>query len=159
MKAIRILPLPAVTLAALLLWSNLGCSLFHHPSKYGLIHQYAKSGDAEKVAAELAVHPGELNRTDDNGQTALHIAAAHCHTNVVALLLEKGAALNVKATGGATPLHLAAQEGCTDAVAMLLAKGAKVNARDDAHRTPLGRAEQWHQPAVADLLRQHGGVE
>jgi ankyrin repeat protein len=44
-------------------------------------------------------------------------------------------------------------------VNLLLAKGANVNARDDQKRTPLVRAEQWHQDAVVQLLRQHGGTE
>jgi len=159
MKTILKNSLPAAALAALLIWANTGCALFHHHSTYGPIHQYAKSGDAASVAAELAAHPDELNLTDDLGQPPLHIAAAQCRTNVVALLLAKGAALDSKATGGATPLHLAAQEGCADAVTMLLAKDAKVNERDDQARTPLTRAKQWHRDAIAELLRQNGGVE
>jgi ankyrin repeat protein len=159
MKTILKNPLSAAALAAFLIWSNTGCALFHHHSTYGSIHQSAKSGDAASVAAELAAHPEELNQTDDLGQTPLHIAAAQCHTNLVALLLDKGAATNPKAKGGATPLHLAAQEGCADAVTLLLAKGAEVNARDDQGRTPLTRAKQWHRDAIAEWLRQHGGVE
>ena len=91
--------------------------------------------------------------------TPLHLAASACHTNVVALLLDKGAKIDCAAKDGATPLHLAAQEGCADVVNLLLAKGANVNARDDQKRTPLVRAEQWHQDAMVPLLRQHGGSE
>jgi ankyrin repeat protein len=54
---------------------------------------------------------------------------------------------------------LAAQEGCADVVNLLLIKGAKVNVRDDQGRTPLKRAELWHQDAVAQIIRQHGGTE
>jgi ankyrin repeat protein len=89
----------------------------------------------------------------------LHLAASNCHTNVVVLLLDKGAKVNCTSKDGTTPLHLAAQDGCTDVVNILMAKGADVNARDDQGRTPLKRAEQWHQDLTAQLLRQHGGIE
>jgi ankyrin repeat protein len=128
-------------------------------SAYRPIHQYAEAGDAAQVAADLATNSSDLNLPDDAGLTPLHLAAAHCHTNVIALLLKKGASVNKKGRGGATPLHLAAQEGCVDAVTLLLAGRAKINARDDAGRTPLKRAEEWHQDAVVQLLRQHGGAE
>jgi len=136
-----------------------GCVLFHKHSAYRPIHQYAIAGDAAGVAGELAKNSGDLNLPDDAGLTPLHLAALHCHTNVVALLLAKGAKVNPKGKDDATPLHLAAQEGCTDAVTMLLAKGANVNARDDQGRTPLKRAELWHRDAIAELLRQHGATE
>jgi ankyrin repeat protein len=151
--------LPVALFSAACLVLTAGC--FHTPphSAYRPIHRYAIDGDAVGVAAELAKNPGDLNLPEDAGLTPLHLAAGHCRTNVVALLLDKGAKLNVKAQGGATPLHLAAQEGCADAVTMLLDKGANVNARDDQGRTPLKRAEEWHQEAVAQLLRGHGGTD
>lgn len=137
-----------------------GCFLISAPrSSYRPIHQYAQAGDIRNLVADLATNASDLNVRDDAGLTPLHLAAAHCHTNVVGLLLDRGARLNPTAKRGATPLHLAAQEGCADAVAMLLLKGAKVNPRDDQERTPLKRAEEWHQDAVAKLLREHGGSE
>jgi ankyrin repeat protein len=136
-----------------------GCVLFHKHSAYRPIHQYATAGDVAHVSDELSKNPSDLNLPDDAGLTPLHLAALHCHTNVVTLLLDKGAKVNPKGADGATPLHLAAQEGCANAVEELLAKGAKVNARDDQDRTPLKRAEQWHQSAIAEILRQHGGTE
>ncbi len=149
----------ATVLAAALAMVCGGCFLFHQRSAYRPIHQYAKAGDAVGVAEELKKSPGDLNLPDDAGLTPLHLAALHCRTNVVALLLDKGAAVNRAAKDGATPLHLAAQEGCADAVTMLLARGAKANARDDQGRTPLARAKQWHQDAIVELLRQRGGTE
>ncbi len=146
-------------IVAALVITGVGCSLFHHRSAYRSIHQDAQNGDAAQVAADLAVRPGDLNLPDDAGLTPLDLAALHCQTNVVALLLDKGADLNRRAQGGAAALHLAAQEGCAGAVTLLLDKGANVNARDDQGRTPLRRAEQWHQNAVAQILRQRGGIE
>jgi len=136
-----------------------GCWSAHPHSGYQAIHQFAINGDAAGVAAELAKFPDELNLPEDDGLTPLHLAASNCHTNVVLLLLDKGANINVKASDGATPLHLAAQEGCADVVQVLLDRSAEVNPRDNQGRTPLTRAEQWHQNSTALILKQHGGTE
>lgn len=152
-------PLRAVASAVAVAFLCLGCVLFHKHSAYRQIHEHAKAGDAAAVAADLSENPSNINLPDDAGLTPLHLAALHCHTNVVMLLLAKGAKINRKAKDDATPLHLAAQEGCVDAITMLLAKGAKINAQDNQGRTPLKRAELWHQNAVAELLRQRGGTE
>jgi len=136
-----------------------GCWSTHLHSAYRKIHQYAINGDVAGVAAELAQHPDELNLPEDHQLTPLHLAAQNCYTNVVMLLLNKGAGKNAKADDKATPLHLAAQEGCVDVVELLLARGVKINERDDQKRTPLLRAKQWHQDDVVQLLQLHGGTE
>src|SRR5258707_13770128 len=97
-------------LALALVGSCHGCFLNSPPrSAYRPIHQHAKAGDVVAVAADSATNSSDLNLPDDGGMTPLHLAAAHCHTNVIVLLLDKGAAVNAKGMGGATPLHLAAQ--------------------------------------------------
>lgn len=149
----------AAMLAAALPLLCSGCILFHKHSAYRHIHEYAKAGDAAAVAADLAEYPSDLNLPDDAGLTPLHLASLQCRTNVITLLLSKGADINRQAKDETTPLHVAAQEGCGDAVSLLLEKGAEINARDSQGRTPLKRAELWHQNAVAELLRQHGGTE
>lgn len=136
-----------------------GCWTAHPHSAYRAIHRYSIDGDVVAVSTELTKFPDEVNLREDDGLTPLHLAAENCHTNVVALLLDRGAAINTVAKDKATPLHLAAQEGCTDVVALLLARGARVNERDDQERTPLDRAEVWHQESTAKILKQHGGVE
>jgi ankyrin repeat protein len=137
-----------------------GCFLIPPPrSEHRPIHQYAESGDLAAVATDLATNSTDLNLPDDGGLTPLHLAASHCHTNVMAFLLNRGAAVNRKAQGGTTPLHLAAQEGCLDGVNLLLEKGAKINVRDSKGRTPLKRAEEWQQIDIVQFLRERGGQE
>jgi ankyrin repeat protein len=153
-------PIRTVILTAALAIACAGCFLIPPShSTYRPIHEYAETGNVAAVAQDLSTNSYDLNLPDDAGRTPLHLAATHCHINVVVLLLNKGAKVDSKAGGGATPLHLAAQAGCMDVVNLLLAKGAKVNARDDQKRTPLVRAEQWHQDAIVQLLRAHGGIE
>lgn len=153
-------PIQMAILTAALAIACAGCFLITPAhSTYRPIHEYAAAGNIAAVAQDLATNSHDLNLPDDAGRTPLHLAATHCHTNVVVLLLDKGAQIDPRAAGGTTPLHLAAQGGCVDVVNLLLAKGAKVNARDDQKRTPLVRAEQWHQDAIVQLLRAHGGIE
>jgi len=159
MKNIFQIPFSAVVLAVALGLLAAGCTAAHPHSAYLPIHQFAINGDAAGVTAELAKDPAELNQPEDDGLTPLHLAAQNCHTNVVELLLAKGAKINVTARDDATPLHLAAQEGCADVVTVLLHHAASINARDDKKRTPLTRAEQWHQDEIVQLLKQHGGTE
>jgi len=159
MKIKFLIKLQLVIVAAALGLMTSGCWSAHPHSAYRTIHQCAINGDAAGVAAELAKFPDELNLPEDDGLTPLHLAAENCHTNVVILLLDKGANINVTAKDNATPLHLAAQEGCTDVVTVLLERAEEINLRDDQKRTPLLRAEQWHQDGIAQLLKQHGGTE
>jgi len=64
----------------------------------------------------------------DDGVTPLHTAAHEGHTEVVKLLLEKNADVNVGCAydSGLTPLHLAAFNGYTEVVKLLLDNNADV---------------------------------
>lgn len=137
-----------------------GCFLLPPPhSDYRPIHQAAGGCDVNTVSAILATNKDALNIPEDGGRGPLHVAAARCCTNVMTVLIEKGAKLELKGKTGETPLHVAAQEGCVDGVALLVSKGANINARDNEGHTPLKRAIEYEQTATADLLRKLGGVE
>lgn len=61
------------------------------------------------------------------GKTALMCAAQNGHTDIVRLLIEKGADVNTVAAGTGTALMDAAGNGHADIVRILLEKGANVN--------------------------------
>ena len=118
-----------------------------------------------------------------SGGTALHEAAARDHKEIVELLIDNGADVNVKDAFSETPLdeainykrtviadllrkhggktgeelsiHKAAKKGNIEAIKQHIANGADVNAVDDFRRTPLDRASGKE---TADLLRKHGGM-
>lgn len=137
-----------------------GCFLLPLPhSDYRPIHQAAGGCDAVTVALILSTNPAALNLTEDGGRSPLHVASARCCTNVISLLLQKGARLEFKGKTGETPIHVAAQEGCVEAVSMLVRAGAQINARDKNGSTPLKRALSYEQQTVVELLRTLGGKE
>ena len=85
------------------------------------------------------------NERDDEGRTALHLAA---NTDVATALLDRGADIEAKGLQyGNTALHLAAEAGNADIVALFLSRGADSNARNGSGLVPLDLAknEQTHQ--------------
>jgi ankyrin repeat protein len=79
----------------------------------------------------------DTNKTTSNGDTSLILAASKGHIDVVKLLLNYGAGINIARNDGATPLILAAQEGHIDVVKLLLDKGAEVDKAMNDGTTPL----------------------
>ena len=68
--------------------------------------------------------------------TLLHNACALGKTEIVRLLLEKGANMNVANTSGATPLHIACFNGHTEIARLLVDHGADINIEDSNELTP-----------------------
>jgi len=102
------------------------------------------------------------------GITALEWAARKGHAEVVKVLLDNKADVNVSRTDGVTPLWIAAQEGHLEVVKLLLHNKADVNAnRHTDGVTPLLMpAQEGHTDVVKLLLdnkadvnaSQHNGV-
>jgi hypothetical protein len=118
------------------------------------------SGDGDTDAvAELLENYAEF--IDDpngwNGRTAL-IECAHGpggsdrHLKTLALLMEKGAALDAQDNRGVTAIHAAAQRGYTMAVHALMVAKADVNLADSEGTTPLMAAAAAGKREVAETL-------
>ena len=72
-------------------------------------------------------------------ETALQHAISNVYKEIVELLLDNGADINVKNNNDRTPLHYASIENrkeMEDVIQLLLSKGADINARD-SNKTPL----------------------
>ncbi|PFH52084.1 hypothetical protein AMATHDRAFT_57929 [Amanita thiersii Skay4041] len=135
------------------------------------LHSAAATGNLGLVEYAL-VHGQPVNSVLD-GVLPLHAASAGGHTQVVKLLIERGADVNaprlprrysneknrdssapIVGTSGSTPLHFAAANGNTNVVTMLLLHGAHANRPDKHGVTPEMLAKQNGWLECAELLRQ-----
>ena len=129
------------------------------------------TGGSEKADRQLleASHDGNLEGvksalkkdanvevTDERGMKAIHWAALRGHTNIVALLLEKGADFNGKNVADWTPLMHSSLEGHIEIVKLLLNKGAQVNAMTPVSGTALLFASWNGHEEIVKLLLSAG---
>lgn len=110
-----------------------------------------KADDLEGLRALLDEVPTAHQDQGHMGRTPLHVAVERRATDVVKLLLERGADVDARRHRGDTPLCWARDADMAD---RLLRHGADVNAADATGRGPL----HWHatsEPAVLQLLLAH----
>jgi hypothetical protein len=101
----------------------------------------------------------DVNVQDENGATALLLAARNGALPVVKLLLGAGARADLANHQGRTPLMDASINGHGDVVGLLLKSGAAVDAKDASGRTALVLAATYGDyPEVARALL-HGGAD
>ena len=80
---------------------------------------------------KIHMTPAEVDAADENGWTALKVAAQHGFDQICSMLLGVGAQLGAKTSDGATPLFIAQQFHPTNAALHALLSG-------DALEQPLG---------------------
>jgi ankyrin repeat protein/mono/diheme cytochrome c family protein len=103
----------------------------------------------------LLDHGADPNIPSQTGATPLMVART---TDVVWLLVAKGAHINARSKRGETALAAAAGRGDDGSVELLLSKGADVNATDYRGYTPLMHAAQYDRdsPDVVRMLLAYG---
>jgi len=79
------------------------------------------------------------------------------HTEIVQILLAKGADVHAKDKDDWTPLIWAAAKGHGGIVQILLAKGADVHGRDKWGRTPIMMAERERHGGIVQMLKHAAG--
>jgi ankyrin repeat protein len=97
----------------------------------------AAGGDLETVRGVLDAG-GDPDALEPNGATPIIVAAMFGHADLVDLLIERKATLDVQNNDGATALHVAALFGHPDAITALLGAGASTNIRNQDGLTALG---------------------
>ena len=120
--------------------------------------EYVFRGD--KAVVDLFLTAGmSPDAKGKDGISALTIAAIRGgHTEIVTLLLAKGADVNAKDGNGYTTLMNAALFGNADVMKILIDKGADVNAKNNADETALmiAKKKTWHD--IADILEKAGAT-
>jgi len=118
------------------------------------IHTAARQGNLKDVRRQLAWGVNVNERHFFTRDTILIEAADNGHLNVVKLLIEKGADVNLKGEAWYGPLHAAAAKGHIEVVKILLENGADVNIFHQ--NKPLHYAAMNGHIEVARILLAHG---
>ena len=99
---------------------------------------YAEDGEVEKLRAMLDKDPALVNKKWEYGWTALHRASMFGHTDVVRLLIERGAAVHAKDAKRRTPLESAAAcKTGLPAMCLIVQAGAAIDNRSTYWETPI----------------------
>ncbi|KAJ8248976.1 hypothetical protein GJAV_G00229810 [Gymnothorax javanicus] len=136
------------------------------------VQRLLSEGESEEDAAPLC-HPlcscdqcerhlsGRLNdpsivtpfSRDDRGYTPLHVAAICGQSQLIDLLVEKGAVVNATDYHAFTPLHLSCQKGHQAVTLLLLHYKASTDVQDNNGNTPLHLACMYgHEDCVKALV-------
>nr|XP_056700627.1 protein phosphatase 1 regulatory inhibitor subunit 16B [Euleptes europaea] len=91
---------------------------------------------------ELIATGQDLNITDEQGATLLHIAAANGYLHAAEILLDHGARLDLQDWDGWEPLHAAAFWGHMQMAELLVSHGASLNARTAMDEMPIDLCEE-----------------
>ncbi|PVD35072.1 hypothetical protein C0Q70_06353 [Pomacea canaliculata] len=122
------------------------------------IFSQVREGNAFHVRVWLDNTENDLNQGDDHRFSLLHWACREGHSNIVAMLIARGARINATNLGDDTPLHLAAAHGHQSVVQMLLQNHANINAINEHGNTPLHYACFWGYDQIAEDLVNNGAL-
>ena len=125
-------------------------------SRAGPLHDAARSGDVGR-AVELISGGADVEALDDAVLTPLVVAALHGKTEMVQLLLDRGARPDTRDGNGFSALHAAAHGGHCDVVLILLELDVDVNDQNNrASITPLHAAAERNFVLIAEKLLDNG---
>lgn len=112
---------------------------------------------SKEMAQFLIENGADINATDTNGETPLHMASGNGQIEVVSLLIENGADVNAENSYVSTPLYRAAGNGHTDVIGLLIENGALIEGSGEI--TPLHVAVMnCHIKAVKLLIEKGADV-
>lgn len=108
---------------------------------------------SEELISMIKEKGVNINETDNNGNSPLHLAIIGGEGEYARSLISQGADLNMKNYQEMSPLHIAAFLDNEDGVKLLLDKGAEIDLKGNSGYTPLHIASEMNHITVAkDLL-------
>ncbi|XP_048003613.1 BRCA1-associated RING domain protein 1-like [Leguminivora glycinivorella] len=108
------------------------------------------------LASNISKSGKTVEKRNNKGETALHIACRMGKADKVAKLLSEGASTNTKDNAGWTPLHEVVQNGRQDLLKLLLRHNTLVNVPGQGNETPLHEAIRYNYIEIAKDLVAHG---
>lgn len=122
------------------------------------LHEAVTRGNVVATKELLDADISAVNATNDDGWTALHLAAHYGFRDVAELLLAAGADVNTRSANemANTALHTAAAGQQAELAVLLLSHGADVNATQHGGFTALHSAAQNGQADLVTLLLTRG---
>lgn len=123
----------------------------------GELRDAVVSGKLEVVMELLDKENDLIDERDEHGLTCLHRAAARGHTELVKLLLDRGARKDIKHLAGDTALHRAAKYGREDCLKLLLKAGCDKSLKNGQGFTPADLANQGGFEDTVNALEQWDG--
>lgn len=137
-------------------WSKGNCDTTYYDLNQKLLDA-AYEGDYNRVLE--ALHEGAfVNATDDAGKSALVFVVEQNNLNIVKLLVEKSANVNVipNSNAGLPPLLTAAKFGYLAITAYLLENKVQVAIRNNKGMSALHFAAFYNDTLLIELLLKHG---
>lgn len=123
----------------------------HGFSPLGIASHFCK----EDIVRLLLLHKADPNIPSHNGYNVfpIHAALSAGNNNIVKMLIEAGAAVNVAQSSRITPLHIAAQQGNIDIIILLLENGADIHIQTDMGHTPSDLAFEKGFKEIGEILK------
>ena len=126
------------------------------------LHLVCRNG-AYHVATQLIKNGSSINAKNEDGHTPLHLAAANGHLDIVKILLENSADIDLVDDHimdgtklNRTALHRSICFGHKEVASLLIERGADVNQRDADGFAPLDMAILCDRGDIAETLIQNG---
>ena len=114
-----------------------------------------KNNDVDQVIAIIDQY--DVNETNDYGYTALHYAADNGNLEILKLLINNKALIDIQSNDGSTPLMLSVIRQHEETCKKLLENGANPNLKDEFGYTSLHRAALNNDLNIMKLLVDNGG--
>ena len=103
-------------------------------------------------AKEIFKTKTDINSVDENGDTALHVAARVNEADLVSFLIIKGADTELRNNDGDSPLHVAIKNDAIDAAKVLGIVHGDIFAKDSADNTALelalAKGPEWYDAMI-----------
>ena len=135
--------------------------LIYEITRNSISHLAARSKSLKVLEQVLDCDKIDINDTNDDGETALHTLSKYVpksfDTDLLRLMLKRGADPTRKDDNGAIPLHYCAATGKYNWCSLLLKqKGVNINELDNKGESPIHYATRYVQNKAVGLFIKEG---